>query len=97
MTAEDISVSTLDQLQRSKLLQGLDPMELSTVVRVARPRTVERGSFFFQQGEAAVALYLLMHGQVRLTQMTPEGNQTLLRFLGPAEMLGVVAVFGQDT
>jgi CRP-like cAMP-binding protein len=38
-----------------------------------------------------------MHGQVRLTQTTLEGNQTLLRFLGPAEMLGVVALFGQDT
>jgi CRP/FNR family transcriptional regulator, nitrogen oxide reductase regulator len=93
---EDTSVQTLQLLERSRLLQGLSPADLSAVARSARSRAVERGGFFFQQGEAAQALYVLTLGQVRVAQTTPEGHQTLLRFLGPAEMLGAIAVLGQD-
>ncbi len=96
MMVEDTPVQTLQQLERIRLLQGLNPADLSTVARSAHFRAVERGGFFFQQGESAEALYVLTLGQVRLTQTTPEGHQTLLRFLGPAEMLGAIAVLGQD-
>jgi CRP-like cAMP-binding protein len=83
-------------LRRARLLRGLNSSDLAAVARSGRSRTVERGGFFFQQGEAAVALYVLALGQARLTQTTAEGHQTLLRFLGPGEMLGAIAVLGQE-
>lgn len=97
MTPVDVPAQTLEQLQQIRLLHALSPTELMIVARSARPCAVARGGFFFQQGEAAVALYVLTLGQVRLTQTTPEGHQTLLRFLGPGEMLGAIAVLGQET
>lgn len=97
MTPVDVPAQTLEQLQQIRLLQGLSPADLTAVARSARTRAVARGGFFFQQGESAVALYVLTGGQVRLTQITPEGHQTLLRFLRPGEMLGAIAVLGQET
>lgn len=96
MTSEERLNPMLPALRQARLLQGLSPADLNAVARSARSRTVARGAFFFQQGEATVALYVLTLGQVRLTQTTPEGHQTLLRFLGPGEMLGAIAVLGQE-
>ncbi len=96
MISEDVSDPLLHPLQQARLLQGLNAADLTAVARSGRSRTVERGGFVFQQGQAAVALYVLTLGQARLTQITPEGHQTLLRFLGPGEMLGAIAVLGQE-
>jgi CRP/FNR family transcriptional regulator, nitrogen oxide reductase regulator len=37
-------------------------------------------------------VYVLHLGRVKLTQSTPEGQQVLLRFIGPGEMFGPTAV-----
>ena len=42
------------------------------------------------QGNEAANLYILIAGQVQMTQITPKGYQ-VLRVAGPGETLGVIA------
>lgn len=44
------------------------------------------------QGDPAVSAYLIEKGRVRLSQVTPEGQQVLLRVIGPGNMFGTVAL-----
>jgi CRP-like cAMP-binding protein len=71
--------------------QGLSPPELEVVSQAAQLRQVERHSFFFHQGDPATSFYILVEGQVRLTQVTPEGHQVLVRFISPGETVGIIA------
>jgi CRP-like cAMP-binding protein len=79
-------------LARSPLFRGLPAAHLEAVRQAARCRQVERDAFFFHQGDLASAVYLLTEGEAKLTWVTPEGYQMLVRFVTPGEELGVCAV-----
>lgn len=88
---EMTSIDPSQLLARSRLFQGLTASELRAVAAEARQRRVSRGAFFFHQGDPASAGYLLLEGQVKLTQLTPEGHQVIVRFLGSGDGFGIVA------
>lgn len=75
----------------SPLLSGLPQDELTAVMNGAHTRTMARDEFYFHQGDPATALYVLAVGQVRLLQVTPEGDQVILRFAAQGEMFGGIA------
>ncbi|NIN67920.1 MAG: cyclic nucleotide-binding domain-containing protein, partial [Anaerolineae bacterium] len=64
---------------------------LQVVLQAAHQRGVERNAFFFHQGEPATTFYVLVQG-AKLTQVTSEGNQMLMRYAGPGECFGGIAV-----
>jgi CRP-like cAMP-binding protein len=63
----------------------------------ARIRTLPAGSAYFHEDEPAHAFYVLETGSVKLTQLTPEGHQVVLRLVEPGDAFGGVAAFGGAT
>ncbi|NOZ28165.1 MAG: Crp/Fnr family transcriptional regulator [Chloroflexi bacterium] len=92
MSASEPLSQQVEHLQRIYLFRGLDPSTLMHVIQTAYFKRVARGSFFFLQDDAASFLYVLVRGQVKLTQVTPEGHQTVLGFIEPGRMFGCIAV-----
>jgi CRP-like cAMP-binding protein len=78
-------------LAHAQLFQGLGTTELQRVLEAAHRRQVKRDAFFFRQGEPAIAFYLLIQGEAKLTQVTPEGHQMLVRFVAAGEQFGIIA------
>lgn len=72
----------------------LDERALDEFLRAAHRRRVGKGETVFRQGEEAQSFYVLVDGRLKVTQVTPEGQQVVVRFMGPGEMFGCVAVFG---
>lgn len=85
---------TADLLGRLGLFQGLDADALAAVVQAAHIHSVPSGSCFFFQGDPATRFYVLLEGRVRLTQVTAEGQQVILRFITAGEGMGIVAALG---
>jgi CRP-like cAMP-binding protein len=48
----------------------------------------------FHQGDPAEMIYIPVQGRLKLTQVTPEGHEVILRYVGVGEMSGATAVFG---
>jgi CRP-like cAMP-binding protein len=86
--------ATAELLGRIGLFQGLDADALAAAAQAAHIQTVPSGSCFFFQGDPASRFYVLLEGRVRLTQVTPEGQQVILRFITPGEGMGIVAALG---
>lgn len=84
-----------DTLQTGRLFQGLQPAALRAVVHAAQRRSEAKDAFFFYQGDPAVASYVVVRGRVRVVQLAPEGQQMILRYVGPGEMFGAVASLGE--
>ena len=82
----------IEYLEKSELFKGLDRAALLEVARAGRKRSVRAGGHFFRQGDRAAAQYILLEGSVKLTQITPEGHQVLLRVAGPGEVFAAIAV-----
>lgn len=76
--------------------RGLQTTDLQAVLQAAHHRRVQRNAFFFHQGDPASTFYVLARGEAKLTQVTPEGHQMLVRFAGPGECFGGIAVMGNE-
>lgn len=60
-------------------------------------KRVDAGATFFREGDPASSFFVLDSGSVKLTQLTPEGHQVVLRLVGPGDAFGGVAAFGGGT
>ncbi len=77
------------------LFKDLSPSQLNQVAQAARRKKIERGGFYYQEGDPAEYVYVLIEGRIRLTQLTVEGQQVILRYITPVEEFGVSAVLSE--
>jgi CRP-like cAMP-binding protein len=75
------------------LFQGLPRPALETVAAAARLRRLPKHLRIFSQGDYGVRAHAVIEGSVRITQSGRDGAQVIVRFIGPGEMFGTVALF----
>jgi CRP-like cAMP-binding protein len=71
------------------LFEGMSAAELHAVLRSARVVQIRRGQAIFRQGEVARNFYLLLEGRLKVAQVTEDGQQVVVRIVGPGELFGV--------
>ncbi|MGE5243043.1 MAG: Crp/Fnr family transcriptional regulator [Betaproteobacteria bacterium] len=96
MAAEDLSGITR-RLSNVPLFEGLAADILARIVGLAHTKRVGAGEFFFNEGDQADEFFVLTSGRVKLTQLTPEGHQIVLRLISSGEAFGGVGAFGEPT
>ena len=74
-----------------QLFAGLEAGEIERVVQAGRIRRVEGGAYLYFQGDSASHLHVLLAGNIRLSQLTPEGQQIILRYASAGEAFGIIA------
>src|SRR5690242_8165818 len=74
------------------LFEGLEPAELDRVAALAKPRRVKKGEALFREGEAPHGMFLILDGRLKASRVTPDGQQLVMRFAGPGDLVGHVAV-----
>lgn len=80
-----------------KLFEGFSPEERARVLASATPRTFRRGEILFREGEPATTLFLTESGRVKLTQLTADGEEVIMRYMAPGEIFAAVALFPNGT
>jgi CRP-like cAMP-binding protein len=80
----------LKDLRRVIVFQNATDDDLRQVIENSILRSIEEGGFFFFQGDPADYLYVLIHGQVKLLQNNPRGQQVNLRTIYPWQMFGAL-------
>jgi CRP/FNR family transcriptional regulator, nitrogen oxide reductase regulator len=76
------------------VFQGLDAAGRDRALNAAHWRKISAGDHAFEQDQEADAFYVLSVGRLKVTQVTPEGQEIIVRYIGPKEMFGCVAVCG---
>jgi CRP-like cAMP-binding protein len=80
-----------------RLFQGLAADVLTRIRAQAHTKSLGAGELFFSEGDPAEAFFVLTSGRVKLTQLTPEGHQIVLRIIGPGDAFGGAGAFGDLT
>lgn len=70
------------------LFRQMDPAALTRLMQRATPRRVAAGDLVFEQGAEAVTFYLLLHGRLKVSQVTPDGQQVMVRVVHPGDLFG---------
>lgn len=90
-----MAISTLlpTPLPSLELFAGLSPAELDLALSSARVRQAPKETRIFNQGDTAGWAYIVIQGGIRITQSGNDGDQVIIRFIGPGETFGTVALF----
>lgn len=76
-----------------ELFRGLSGAALDTVLATARVRRLPKDLCVFNQGDDGVRAHAVIEGSVRIAQSGSDGAHVVIRFIGPGEMFGTVALF----
>src|ERR1017187_1338138 len=75
----------------SALFTGLSQKECMEIAACAKARTFARDELLFMQGQPVRDLVLIQTGRVKLTQLSPSGNEVILWMNGSRDVVGVPA------
>lgn len=89
MTQRDIRL-----LSEIPLFEGLSPAQLRELHAMGVRRRIEAGDVLFTEGAEARSLYVLLEGRVRVTRDGPTGQQVVLHFAHPGDVLGCAILAG---
>jgi CRP/FNR family transcriptional regulator, nitrogen oxide reductase regulator len=81
---------------RNSLFCNLSPTERSAIVAAARKELYLRRQTIYREGEPARQVVLLTSGCAKIVQCGQDGNQVILRLIGPGEALGTVGLNTQE-
>jgi len=79
----------------TRVLRGLAPFvqltdaELADVTRRAVSNRHPAGTEVFAQGDLAENFFVLLHGRLRVTQVTQAGEQIVVRMINPGDLFGI--------
>jgi len=96
MAVQDVA-EIARRLVHVPLFEGLSMDTLAQIVSLSYPKEVGTGEFFFNEGDQADEFLVLTTGRVKLTQLTPDGQQVVLRMVAPGDAFGGVGAFGDPT
>lgn len=74
------------------LLSGLSPGERRELLEAAHPRLLKPRERLGEQGEPAELFAFVQVGYLKLGQVNADGAETLVRFIGPGDCYGAVAL-----
>lgn len=70
------------------LFERMSDTDLDAFLDHASYRRVSQGEAVFKQGQAAASFYLLLSGRLKVTQVTGDGQQIIVRVVHPGELFG---------
>ncbi|KSV62057.1 Crp/Fnr family transcriptional regulator [Sinorhizobium sp. Sb3] len=70
------------------LFQKMSDQELDSLLTRATVRRVPQNEAVFEQGAQADFFFLLLHGRLKVTQVTKDGQQIIVRVVNPGDLFG---------
>jgi len=83
-------------LERSELYHGASIAALTEAHASSFRKRLAVDEVLLRQGDAAGTIYIVVVGRLRVTQTTNEGQQVIMRYLGPGELAGYAVLSGAD-
>ncbi len=74
------------------LLARLSPEDRRALASMGRLRTFGAGAVIFAQGDPGDSLHIVMDGSIRVTVLSPAGDEATLAKLGPGESCGELSL-----
>jgi len=78
-------------------LKTLTPLELEEISETKTTKSFKKGDVIFDEGEYLKGVYCIRHGISKLTKLSPNGKDQIIKFVTNGEVLGQRSVIAQET
>ncbi|MGP9820764.1 Crp/Fnr family transcriptional regulator [Salinarimonas sp. NSM] len=85
------------RLAAMPLFAGVDAAALEEIVAAARTTRYAKDATVFAQEEEAHSFFVLLEGRLRVTKLTPDGQQVVVRFVSASDLFGIAPAVGRTT
>ena len=79
------------------VFSGFASTDLEAILARAHAVHYAKGKTVFAQDEKAHSFFLLLHGRLRVNQVTPQGEQIVVRFVNPGDLFGIALAIGRTS
>lgn len=79
-------------LAQTELFQGLETGVYPEILAAAQARVYARDNYLFYQDDPAERVYMVSTGRVKLFQLTPEGQQVIMRVGTPGMLIAAIGL-----
>jgi hypothetical protein len=86
-----------DVVRSAPLLRGLNRWEARKVVLLGVLKSLEPGEYAVRKGETGTAMYMVVSGRLRASDVGADGRERTLSHLTPGMVFGEVALVGEGT
>ena len=80
-------------LKPHHLFKALSPEQMKQACLGASITTLPKGAHLFEQGDAANYFYYLLEGQVKLSRLSPEGDEKIIEVITPGSTFAEALMF----
>ncbi len=81
--------SDLGEARNLGMFAPLADAQLDQLLSGASHRHYRTGEAAFEQGDEALQFFVLLSGRLRVTQVTAEGQQVIVRMVNPGDLFGI--------
>lgn len=78
------------------LFAAMNDAQLDQMTAQASTRRISQGEAVFEQSDQAQAFYLLLDGRLKVTQVTRDGQQIIVRVVHPGDLFGFTRALGRS-
>ena len=83
-------------LKSLAIFAALDDTQLDEILASATGKPLAQSQVVFEQGEEASHFFVLLSGRLRVTQVTSEGQQVIVRMVNPGDLFGIAKALQRD-
>ncbi len=74
------------------IFQGMSTEEIEVLEKVCHIRKFNKGEFVFREGDSSETLYIVGQGLVKITKISEDGKEQIVRLLFPGDFFGQSAL-----
>ena len=83
----------LEQIKRHYLFSAMPEESYGEIAHTSRIIEYDTGEHLFFQGENAEHFYMVISGQIKLTRLTPDGNEKVIEIIMPGQTFAEAVMF----
>ncbi len=80
-------------LSRVPLFNSLTPEEFGRIAQGTREINAVKGDILFHKGDPAAGFHLIVHGQIKLGFISPQGTEKVIDIMGGGQTFGEAVMF----
>lgn len=89
----DINLNiTLTDLKKIRIFEDCGKEVLQPLLDISIQRRLEKDEFFFHKDDPAKYAYALINGRIKISQVSQDGQNIIIRLVTPGEFFGLVAI-----
>mgnify|MGYP000921568847 CR=1 FL=1 len=78
------------------IFSNLNYDEMMEIAGIITQKTFEKGELIYFSGDKGEKLYVIHTGKVKITRLSDDGKEQVIRVLGPGEFMGELSLFSSS-